>query len=85
MNAVCKYDVNDDNYFDVAEAIHAFCILWHSGQNSELYSIFSQSEFKPGMAWSESVVEKENEFYSELTEQNVSSWFESLNNYLASK
>lgn len=77
--------VNEDNYFEVAEAIHCFCTLNHSGQTSELYSILSRSEFKPGAAWSETQVEQENYFYPELTEQNVSEIFEELTTFLKGK
>ena len=77
-----KIEINDDNYFDVAEAIHAFCSSWHNGQTSELYSILSQSQFEPGPLWSESRVELENDFYSELTEANISEYFKSLNKFL---
>ncbi len=46
--------IDNDNYFDVAEAIYAYCSMHHSGQSSELYKILCQSEFKPGPMWSES-------------------------------
>jgi hypothetical protein len=76
--------INTENFFDVAEAIHCFCTLNHGGQTSELYSILSRSEFKPGPLWSESNVELENDFYSELTEENVSAYFDALNEFFES-
>lgn len=75
--------IDSENFFDVAEAIHAFCTLWHSGQCSELYSILSQSEFKPGMLWNIEQVETENIYYSQLTEKNIAFVFQDLQNYLA--
>ena len=77
--------INEDNFFEIAEAIHCFCALNHSGQTCKFYSILSQSEFKPGPFWSESKVEKENDFYSELTEENVEEIFEQLKQFLNSK
>lgn len=74
--------IDSENYFDYAEAIHCFCTLNHSGQWSELYSILSQSEFRPGPLWSESVVENENPVYSELTEENVGEIFVELTEFL---
>lgn len=70
--------VDEDNFFDVAEAIHAFCALNHTGQNSVLYSILSQSDFNPSPNWSETRVESENQHYIELTEQNIESIFDQL-------
>lgn len=75
-------EINQDNYFEVAEAIHAFCGDWHSGQTSELYSILSQSEFHPGPLWSSEKVELENEIYPLLTEDNVSELFGRLRTFL---
>ena len=76
--------IDSENFFDVAEAIHCFCSLNHEGQSSDLYSILSRSEFRPGPMWSESVVEIENCFYNELTEKNVPHYFEALNNFFDS-
>ena len=81
-----KYQyVTEDNFFDVAEAIHCYCSLNHSGQWSKLYSILSQSEFKPGYGWSESRVEKDNDFYNEITEANISLIFKQLQKFLQDK
>lgn len=77
--------ITEDNYFEYAEAIYCFCSLNHDGQNSELYSILSQSEFRPGMLWSESRCESENSVYSELTESNISELFNELCGFLNSK
>lgn len=64
-------DINEDNYFDYAEAIYCFASLNHSGQGSEMYSILSTSTFKPGPLWSESQVEKCNYVYCEISESNI--------------
>lgn len=58
--------ITEDNYFDVAEALHAVLMLWHDGGRG--YELLCRSEFKPGMAWSESRVEEENEYFSEIEE-----------------
>jgi hypothetical protein len=76
MGAMIRIDF--DNYFEVAEAVHLFCTLNHSGQNSTLYSILSRSTFKPGPLWTETRAEKENEIYPEITEENVEDTFERL-------
>ena len=55
--------VNNDNRFDVYEAVHCYASLWHEGQASTLYSILSMSEFRPGPLWSESRCEKENDYF----------------------
>jgi hypothetical protein len=69
-----KYELLDtENYFDQAEAVYTFCVLHHEGQASTKYSIFSsQIPFTPGMAWRESDVEENNEFYP-----TVSTWSDS--------
>ena len=63
-----KLTVTEDNYFEIAEAVHAFCSLWYGGMGCPMYSILSRSEFKPGPLWSGSRVEEENEFFPMLTE-----------------
>lgn len=35
------------------EAINQFASEYHAGQNSNLYSALSQSEFRPGPMWSQ--------------------------------
>lgn len=76
--------INHDNYFEVAEAIHCYCSLNHSGQASEQYSILSRSQFKPSPTWTETRCEIENEFYSEINDENVSELFEELEKFLGS-
>jgi hypothetical protein len=61
-------DINSENYFEVYEAIHTALTLWHGGQDSEEYRLLSRSEFSPGHSWSESDVEENNEYYSEIEE-----------------
>ena len=62
-----KYQLLDvENYFDQAEALHTVLTLWHEGQHSTKYRLLSLSKFSPGPMWSESEVEKENIFYSEI-------------------
>jgi len=51
-------EVADVDDFSAAEAIHAYCSLNHGGQGSVLYSLLSQSEFKPGPLWSEEYVDE---------------------------
>jgi hypothetical protein len=74
--------VNEENFFDIAEAIHCFATLNHEGQTSALYSILSQSEFRPGPLWSESRVMEENDWFHELTEENIESTFENLQKFM---
>ena len=59
--------------FDLVEACYTFAVLWHGGQASDLYALQCEigQEFSPGMGWSESQVEEENQFYSELCEENI--------------
>jgi len=59
-------EVDYDNFFGVAEALHAVLTLWHAGQYSETYRLLCRSKFKPGMAWRESDVEIENEFFTDI-------------------
>jgi hypothetical protein len=39
----------EDIRFDIEEAIYWFASDYHGGQGSELYSVLSTSEFRPGM------------------------------------
>lgn len=57
-------NITEDNYFDIAEAIHTVLTLWHDGSYG--YVLLCRSQFRPGMSWSEEVVEKENEYYNEV-------------------
>jgi hypothetical protein len=74
--------INYDNYFDYAEAIYCFCILNHEGLWSELYSILSQSQFKPSPLWTETRCENENPVYNEINEQNISELFNELQSFI---
>ena len=74
--------INADNYFDYAEAVHCFATLSHEGQWSELYSILSRSEFKPGPFWSEHDVVNDNPVYGEIDSDNVAILFSELQEYL---
>lgn len=59
--------------FELVEACYTFACLNHSGQWSDLYSLMCEigQEFKPGMAWSETQVEQENQFYNDIDEENI--------------
>ena len=76
------HNINSENYFCYAEAIHCFASLNCGGQASELYSILSRSEFKPGPLWSETICEKENAVYTEINEENCADLFEELTAFL---
>lgn len=77
-----KYTLLDtDNYFDQSEAVHCFLTLNHEGQSSKKYELLCRSEFKPGHSWSESRVESENEFYSEVeswSDENIETFMDEL-------
>ena len=59
--------------FELVEACYTYAVLWHGGQYSDLYALQCEigQDFSPGMGWSESQVEEENEFYFELNEDNI--------------
>jgi hypothetical protein len=40
--------VNEENYFDAAQALHWYCVNYHTGQYSDLYSIQCRLGYKPG-------------------------------------
>ena len=40
---------SEDIRFDIEEAIYWFAHDYHGGQGSNLYSVLSTSEFRPGM------------------------------------
>lgn len=61
--------LNEENIFEIAEAIHCYASLNYSGQNSELYKILSQSQFNPGPLWSETRCLIENEYVSLLNDE----------------
>lgn len=84
--------LDTENYFEQAEALHAVLTLWHGGQASKTYSLLCQSQFKLGMAWSESQVEEENSYFSQIeawAEDNDDEKLETLmteiNHYLDTK
>ena len=41
--------VTEENYFDAAQALHWYCVDYHSGQYSELYSVQCKLGYKPGI------------------------------------
>jgi len=77
--AMDKHDI-----FELTEALYTFCVLYHSGISSELYSISSQilSYYSPSRGFSESVVEQDNIFYPEITEDNAQYIWNRLEYYL---
>jgi hypothetical protein len=75
--------VDQDNYFDVAEALHAWLSLNHEGQWSDTYRLLCRSQFKPGASWSESRVEAENPYFSEITADNALALMEAVEAQLA--
>lgn len=77
--------INDDNYFDYAEAIHCFATLNHEGQNSRLYRVLSASHFRPGIFWTESKCEEDNSVYGELTNDNCEKLFDELCEFIKIK
>ena len=42
-------NINEDNYFDYAQAVYWFCVDYHGGQNSTLYSLQCKLGYKPSM------------------------------------
>lgn len=43
-------DVNSKDFlFDIEAAIYWFAVDYHSGQSSDLYSILSMSDYRPGV------------------------------------
>jgi hypothetical protein len=85
-----KIKIDNDNYFDIAEALHAVLILWHDGQYG--YEVLCKSKFKPGMGWSESDVEESNEFFKNIESlvdkkqgyNDISDLMDELNNFVDS-
>lgn len=59
--------------FELVEALYTFSILNHGGLHSDLYALQCEigGYFSPGMGFSESNVEENNEFYNEIDENNV--------------
>ena len=41
--------VNEDNYYDAAQALHWYCADYHNGQTCELYTIQCKLGYKPGI------------------------------------
>jgi hypothetical protein len=60
-NESIKIEINEENYFDIAEASHAVMTLWHDGKYG--YVILCKSQFRPGPVWRESNVENENDYF----------------------
>lgn len=74
--------IDNENYFEIAEALHCYYTLNHEGQASELYQALCESKFKPGMLWSETVVIAENSYFHEITDNNWKQLKENLEQYL---
>jgi len=47
MKAIYKELVSGDKCFDAAHALHWYCVQWHGGQWSKLYSIMCRLRFVP--------------------------------------
>lgn len=82
--------LDKENYFDQVEALHTVLTLWHEGQWSTKYRLLCQSQFKPGPMWSESQVEQENDFYSEIEtwkndDKKLELLMTEINHYLENK
>ena len=77
--------IDNDNYFDVAEALHCWLTLNHRGISSVEYYLLCKSEFKPGYFWSESQVETENYYYNEIDDSNFERLFNELETFLENK
>lgn len=75
--------VDRENYFDVAEALHAWLSLNHEGQWSETYKLLCRSRFKPGPMWRESRVESENFYFAEITAENAARLMDEIEAILA--
>lgn len=76
-----QFEITDDNYFSLYEAVHCYASLNHTGLWSDLYSVLSQSQFEPGALWSETRCLEENEFVSLLDDNTCLSLFEKLEAY----
>ena len=62
-------EINEENSFELYEAMYCYASLNHQGQSSELYSVLSQSEFKPSKFWNETDCIAENPYYDLLDEK----------------
>lgn len=61
-----SHGVNAENYFDAAQALYWYASDYHSGQSSEIYSILSQLEYKPGASERGPDTEEAKAFYRAL-------------------
>ena len=59
-------EVTPDNYFDVADGLYWFCMEWHSGQSSVLYSVGSTLGFSPAPSANGPETEEGVYVYNEL-------------------
>jgi len=82
MNTENKIDINSENYFDVAEALHCYLSLNHNGQWSDEYRMLCQSKFKPSPMWSESRCLEENFYCEEITQDNCETVFNDLEQFM---
>ena len=79
-------EIDEENYFELVEALYTWLVLNHSGQNSVEYElqcrIVDEWKFNPGFLYSESKVEENNLYYEEINEENFEGLFENLNTFL---
>lgn len=52
MTAALKdtFGGHEPDAFDIAQAIHWFCVEYHSGMSSNLYAAQCQQKYRPGLA-----------------------------------
>ena len=74
--------INSENFFDIAEALYTYCSLNIYGIGSSEYQILCCLDFKPGLLWSESRVEKENPYFDMISNDNFKKIYEELTLFL---
>ena len=79
-------EFDEENYFELVEALYTWLILNHSGENSVEYElqcrIVDEWKFNPGPCYSESKVEKDNFYYPEINEENFEDLFNDLETFI---
>ena len=80
--SILKMDKHE--IFELTEALYTFSILNHGGLWSDLYSLQCEisNYFKPSLGFSESEIENNNYFYSEINEDNARNIWNRIKYYL---
>lgn len=73
--------IDEENFSDMAEALHTWLTLNVDGKSSLQYELLSASKFKPGSFWTEDRVINENDLFPYIDDSNFETIAKDLDAY----